>query len=152
MGITPLWVPNMIGCALASAYMMIFLWFCPAKADWLPSSRITHIIGVLSAASFVGAVLSFFEQSKAAQILGLTGNILAMIMFGGPLAAVRTCIEERSTRSLSFGFTLLTVVNCTLWLIYGVILRDVLLVAPNVPAILSGVVQLALFARFGLSS
>ena len=57
-----------------------------------------------------------------------------------------------STRNLPFPMAVATVVNCVLWLMYGsLVTHDPFVWAPNVLGLTSGLVQLALFARYGIA-
>merc|ERR1711862_632379 len=129
-------------CLFGAAYTAIFLRYCPPDANWLPGTRSLHGLVSCSLASIAVAVALGLEHSIAVSFTGIMGNILAVMMFTGPLAAMKTVIREQSTRSLPFGFTIVTVVNCSLWVFYAhFILQDPMVTIPNALGFLSGLVQ-----------
>jgi len=85
------------------------------------------------------------------QTLGFVGNFANIALFAGPLAAIQTVLRERSTQSMSLGFTCAVTLNCLLWSLYGfVLLNDPQIYASNFVGLLLAIAQLMLFARFGL--
>ena len=77
---------------------------------------------------------------------------MTMSMFGGPLAAMRTVIREKNTLALNLGFTLVVNLNCNLWFIYAYfVLNDPFIYVQDGIGLLLTTVQLALFARYGVS-
>ena len=72
-------------------------------------------------------------------------------MFGGPLAAVKTVLADKSTKSLPFSFTVASFVNCVAWTSYGMfVIHDYVVWLPNLIGLGFSIAQLALFAKFGI--
>lgn len=42
----------------------------------------------------------------------VTGTAVVIVMFAGPLSAMKTVIQDKSTQSLPFAMTVATFVNC----------------------------------------
>jgi len=147
-----IWIPNTLGIVLGSLYSGVFLRYCPVGADWLPHTCYAHMVGVLGVGSVVAGAWLCFDHSMATQIVGIMGNIVCITMFAGPLSAIRTVMREKCTRSLPFSFTIATMVNCSLWAFYGTfLLNDPLIIVPNALGLLSSLIQLGLFVRFGFA-
>lgn len=90
---------------------------------------------------------------QALNIIGLAGCGIVVVMFGGPLATIKTVLKDKSTASLPFAFTLAAFVNCSLWFSYGAfVLNDAFIWAPNGLGLCSAVAQLGLFAKFGIQT
>jgi len=152
VGNIAIWAPHMPGVILSAAYTMAFLVNCPKEADWLPSGRSVHVGALLGLALVIASLIATFDKMKAASIIGLMGNAVCIAMFGGPLSAIKTVLQERSTKSLPFAFGIVTLINASLWCFYGAaIIHDPLIWFPNSLGVLSGVAQMILFARFGFS-
>jgi len=145
--------PNLCALGLGLFYCREYLRFCPAGADWLPWRWHHHVGGM--AFLFLhccGAVLTLSPE-MAVTVLGLTGNMLTLLMFGGPLAAARTVIREKSTRSLPFGFMCAVNLNCNLWFFYAYfIMNDPFIYFQDGLGLLLTAVQFALFVRYGVHS
>jgi len=142
-------IVNVISVLLGLLYCRVFCRFCPADADWLPFKRHVHFAGISATVAWCMMVMQL-SGDVASLALGLTGNVLCIIMFGGPLTAVRTIISEQSTRSLPFGFTCIVTANGGIWVIYSLmLLHDPMVLIPNLLGFLLGLLQLSLFVRFG---
>jgi uncharacterized protein with PQ loop repeat len=64
--------------------------------------------------------------------------------------AIRDVLDSKSTAALPFGMTVATFVTCILWTVYGsAVLDNWQIYGPNGLGLLSAIVQLGLFARFG---
>ena len=145
-----IWLPNITSLVMGSYFVWQFHKYCPPGADWLPSTRSTHAAGVAAIVAGVAAVVGTLDAETAAKVVGYTGDAIVIAMFGGPLAAIKTVLKEKSTKSLPFAFTVATFINCSLWTVYGtMVLADPIIWFPNVLGLASACVQLSCFARFG---
>eukprot|EP00927_Polykrikos_kofoidii_P032871 TRINITY_DN27872_c0_g1_i1.p1 TRINITY_DN27872_c0_g1~~TRINITY_DN27872_c0_g1_i1.p1 ORF type:complete len:375 (-),score=46.22 TRINITY_DN27872_c0_g1_i1:59-1129(-) len=152
IGSSGVWVPSVICGVLGLGYTAVFLRYCPADADWLPGGRGIHVGGSVAVAGAVAAAVLCLEHQHAVTVVGVLGDVFEVAMFAGPLAATRTVLQERSTRNLPFGFTIVSFVSCILWTFYAyAILEDIYVLVPNFLGLIASVMQLALFARFGIN-
>jgi solute carrier family 50 protein (sugar transporter) len=88
----------------------------------------------------------------AINTLGYVGVGMVIVMFGGPLATIKTVLKEKSTASLPFGFTIASFVNCVAWTGYGaMVIHDPFIWVPNALGLASSIAQLGLFAKFGFA-
>lgn len=159
-GAAPIWAPNAIAFINGCLFTAVFVMNCPADADWLPGKALVHL--QVAAAIILSAVLiimvdhhyrsnSYYSNRMVEQVIGIIGQAICVVMFGGPLAAVRTVIEEKSTKALPFAFTLFSFVNCGLWTIYGLyFINDMNIYIPNILGWALATLQLALFVRYGI--
>jgi uncharacterized protein with PQ loop repeat len=93
----------------------------------------THFAAVGAIGAGVVAVAATLPIETAQVVIGVTGDVICVAMFSGPLAAIKSVIEEKSTKSLPFAFTCATFVNCSLWSVYGIcVLSDPYVWIPNV--------------------
>lgn len=145
-GNTSLVICNSVSVIFGLYYCWVYCTFCPVGADWLPYKREVHFGGMIVAGVWSLVLLSWSESF----VLGISGNVLCVVMFGGPLAAVKTVIAESNTRSLPFGFTCVVTLNGGAWMIYSLaFLHDPMVFCPNCIGFLLGLAQLSLFARYG---
>ena len=72
----------------------------------------THVLKKLSTVAFSIAAYLFFPSDLALNLLGVTGNVMTLFMFGGPLTAIRSVVREKNTRALNLGFTCIVNLNC----------------------------------------
>ena len=140
------WTPNLCAAGLGMYYMFVY------NSHWQDPGHLllSHIFKVGSTMAF-SALAYGLPQDVALNLLGLTGNMMTLFMFGGPLAAIRTVVRERSTRALNLGFTCIVNLNCTLWFFYAYfMLDDPYIYLQDGIGIILATIQLALFARYGV--
>lgn len=141
---------NTVQTVLGAYYFWVFWRFCPGTADWLPWTLKAHLRALLAAPLLCLAAVAASPR-RAPLVLGLAGNLAAVVMFAGPLAAVGTVIREQSTRTLPLGFTCAVAVNGGLWALYSAaLLGDYMIFVPNFIGFLLGLAQLSLFLRYGV--
>jgi len=136
--------------AIGFLYCVVFWHFCPEDADWLPGTFRLHFRAIFFAVFWILAGVTTSTPAHMKSMFGIMGNVSAIIMYGSPLLAIRTVIEEKSTRSLPFGFTCATTLNAVAWCVYtaGLLQDPFLFIAPAL-ALSLGFVQLTLFACYG---
>jgi len=141
-----IWAPNISGAIFGSYYWYTYAKYCPASFPM----KTYAAVGAGAIGSIFG-IAALCEPAMAANLLGMGGNVVVVAMFGGPLMAIQTVLREKNTKALPFGMCIATFVNCTLWTSYGLfVVHDPYVWFCNSLGLLSSIVQLGLFARFGL--
>ena len=64
-------------------------------------------------------------EEESLDKMGMTCVVITVIMFGSPLVALANIFRSKSTESLSFPLSVMTVVNSSLWTSYGYLINDV---------------------------
>jgi solute carrier family 50 protein (sugar transporter) len=144
-----IWFTNLIGFCFGLFYFSKFVVWAPLKSPTLPGSVQLHVQVCLAifAATFS---LTFLSPLSAAGIIGNIAVLFCLIMFGSPLAALKTVLQTKSASSIPLPFTLATIVNCFLWSVTGLLdMNDVNVYLPNLIGFLFGIVQLALKLIYG---
>jgi len=100
IGNPAIWTPNLCALVLGLYYCRVHSMHCPADADWLPYKKLHHVWAFLMTGVVCLGSALLLPTASALTVLGLTGNVMTILMFGGPLAAVRTVLRDRSTRSV----------------------------------------------------
>ncbi|XP_051849846.1 sugar transporter SWEET1 isoform X1 [Antechinus flavipes] len=80
--------------------------------------------------------------------LGLFCSIFTISMYLSPLADLAKIIQTKSTQCLSFSLTVATLLASASWTLYGLHLRDLYIMVPNIPGILTSLVRLGLFWQY----
>eukprot|EP00049_Salpingoeca_infusionum_P022473 m.370072 g.370072 ORF g.370072 m.370072 type:complete len:338 (-) comp52081_c0_seq1:214-1227(-) len=137
-------LPNCSGVVLGGAYTLAYLRY--SKETQLPL-----LVGSGAIVSAISAAALSLPTETALPIIGYTGDVLAVILMASPLATVKTVLQEKSTRALPFPVSMATFLNAASWTCYGYfVMGDPLIWIPNALGLLASVVQLSLFARFGI--
>ncbi|XP_074079425.1 sugar transporter SWEET1 isoform X2 [Macrotis lagotis] len=136
---------NALGALLQTLYILTYLHYCPRKRTVL-----------LQTAALLGLLLlgySYFQllvpdwTSRLRQ-LGLFCSIFTISMYLSPLADLAKIIQTKSTQCLSFSLTVATLLASTSWTLYGFQLRDLYIMVPNIPGILTSLIRLGLFWQY----
>jgi MtN3 and saliva related transmembrane protein len=85
-------------------------------------------------------------MSEAA--LGVVAASWGVIMALSPVLQIRRILRLRSSRDVSIGYLAVIVVGFTLWIAYGIALRNAALIVPNTLALLVGMATIAIAVRF----
>ena len=140
------WTPNLCAAGLGVYYMFVYSKYWQNPGHLL----VSHVVKVASTVAF-SALACGLPHDWAMNLLGITGNMMTLFMFGGPLAAIRTVVRERNTRALNLGFTCIVNLNCILWFFYAYfMLDDPYIYLQDGLGILLATFQLGLFARYGV--
>lgn len=146
-----IWMANVSGVVMGTYYIYTFCRYCPKDADWLPGKQIHHKLACSSAVAFLATSAAVLPTETALFVLGMFGNLICVVMFSSPLAAIKTVLAEKRTRCLPFAFSFVGFVNCGLWTLYGLaVLHDPFIWFSNLVGFVAAAMQMALFARFGV--
>lgn len=153
-GQTAIWLPNVVGTALGLYFFLSFVQFAPKRAPSLPGSIRQHVaavVGVTAATLLTAAAAqSVIPKARAARTLGLTAMMFAVALFASPLSALKTVFESKSAATIPLPFTIMSVINCSLWLIAGFFkLRDFNVILPNILGLTFGLTQVGLRLKYG---
>lgn len=142
-----IWTANGAGLVLGLYYMYQFLQFAPKSSPTLPGSKAQHVKAVLgiSAVSLIAAA-----SPLPPSILGSVGVLITIILFGSPLAALKTVIQTKSAKAIPLPFTLASTINCFLWSVAGLFkMKDVNVYFPNLVGLTFSLAQVFLKLFYG---
>ncbi|XP_065053041.1 sugar transporter SWEET1-like [Rhopilema esculentum] len=135
-------IVNSVGSSLQLVYICIYYSYCRDK-------RKANCI-ILPSAAFLYAMLFYAKylaasDNVAAMHLGLVGTFLSIVMTASPLVTVSEIIRTKCTASMAFPFVFVCFVSCILWALFGILIHDAFIVAPNAVGVLLGIFQLSFF-------
>lgn len=136
---------NGIGVLLLSSSSAIFYKFTPNKTS--AAKQIVFAVGFFVTISFYVNNMNE-ELGHARYVLGLVGDVLAVCYFGAPIASIRHVFLTGSTEVLPFPIILSSWFVTGQWWIYGNILQDSFVSAPNCLGWCLATFQLFLFVYF----
>ncbi|KAI9205487.1 sugar efflux transporter for intercellular exchange-domain-containing protein [Polychytrium aggregatum] len=107
---------------------------------------------ILVTVGVVLSVLTAIKLSYGPEILSWVGFLccaLTMVMFGTPLASLRTVIQAKSAHGhLSLPMILISFVSASLWSLIGFRLRDNWIIQPNIVGAALSLVQLLVYSAY----
>lgn len=98
------------------------------------------------AGHFSTLVLKTTEQRRV--LFGYVANGLLLLYYASPLTTMSQVIKKKSSASLNWPVSMMNVVNGTLWLFYGLAIKDLFISIPNTIGAVLGLLQLSLVAIF----
>ncbi|XP_005411632.1 PREDICTED: sugar transporter SWEET1 isoform X3 [Chinchilla lanigera] len=138
-------IVNAVGAVLQTLYILAYLHYCPQKR-----------IVLLQTATLLGVLLMGYgyfwllmpDDEARLQQLGLFCSVFTISMYLSPLADLAKVIQTKSTHRLSFSLTIATLLTSASWSLYGFRLRDLYIMVPNLPGILTSFIRLWLFWKY----
>ena len=138
--------PNLIGFLIGVFSTYIFMTNDNSKSYQFPTAS--------QIASFLFLTLTLiFGVLNQALYIGVMGNLLAIVLLGSPLATLKTVLESKSTTSMPFSTSFLSLTTALAWVLYGaLVVNDPLIYAPNCCGCVLSLIQLFIFYIYGVSN
>ena len=139
-------VCNIIGMALELSYLAIFFFYADSRERRL--KILLHLALGLVPAGIVAAIACIMDgghHGDGASILGSATIVFAILGFASPLAIVRLVLRTRSVQYMPLSLTLMILVNCGVWLAYGLLDDDAFVTLCNGAGFGFGLLQLGVY-------
>lgn len=104
-------------------------------------------LGMWSALGFAATQIA--DETSRNSMMGATANVIVLLLFASPLSTFANIIREKTAASINKPFALVQVLNCILWLAYGLSIADVYIWGPNAMGLGLGIIQIVLLAVYG---
>ena len=153
------WSCNGIGVVVAIYYCMEFVKKIPkqkassimdASTPTLPGSVRQHVQGVTAVILGTLLLAIFKPFTNTTNLLGNIAVLFCILMFASPLSVIKVVIATKSAKAIPLPFTLISCVNCFMWVVSGWFeMNDVNFYFPNLLGLTSGLVQVALKLMYG---
>jgi len=144
------WAPNAIGFIMGIYYCIQFRNFCPQNAKTLPGTMSQHIQGVIFMLISTLLVVGSMSKKLATTVIGKTGVMVCIILFGSPLSTLKTVIMTKNASSIPAPFTITCLLNCFFWSVFGLFeVHDFNIYFPNILGLASAIAQLFLLVLYG---
>lgn len=145
---TSIIITNLVGFLLGAYYLSSL------------SRRFSHLLPQLNSyiagTVFVGFLMLMWAYFLPAGLeisrmsLGRCATVLSLALFGSPLTALRQVIASKNTSGMVVSHVLLSTLVTSLWTVYGVGKEDSNVIIPNAVGLGLCLIQIALFAIYGL--
>ncbi|XP_071722077.1 bidirectional sugar transporter SWEET17-like [Rutidosis leptorrhynchoides] len=138
---------NGFGILVESIYVLLFLIYAPT----MMRNKTGALFGALDL-GFLAAVVLVTQLALKGEIrldvLGVVCAGLNIIMYGSPLAAMKTVVSTKSVEFMPFWLSFFLFLNGGVWAFYAVLVRDYFLLVPNGIGFLLGAAQLLLYVIY----
>ncbi|CAA6667845.1 unnamed protein product [Spirodela intermedia] len=135
---------NGTGCFIETVYIALFLIFAPRKAK-ISAFKLLVLLNVASFGIIVGLTLLLLRGSTRVTVIGWVNVGFSVCVFAAPLSIMRLVIRTKSVEFMPFFLSFFLTVSAVVWFIYGFLIRDLYVAAPNILGFLFGVAQMVLY-------
>ncbi|PON62024.1 SWEET sugar transporter [Parasponia andersonii] len=138
---------NGFGIVVEAIFVSLFLLYAPAKIR----VKTAILVGILDVGFLAAAILVTrlaLEGDVRIDAIGFLGAGLNIIMYGSPLAAMKTVVTSKSVEYMPFFLSFFLFLNGGIWTLYASLVRDYFLGIPNGIGLLLGIAQLILYAIY----
>ncbi|KAK8661765.1 hypothetical protein V6N13_091360 [Hibiscus sabdariffa] len=138
---------NGFGIVAEAVYVVLFLVYAPRKTRVKTGILVGIIdVGFLAAAILVTRLA--LEGESRIDAIGFMCAGLNIIMYGSPLAAMKTVVSSKSVEYMPFFLSFSLFLNGGIWAFYAFLEHDIFLGVPNGIGFLLGTAQLILYAIY----
>jgi uncharacterized protein with PQ loop repeat len=97
-------------------------------------------------ASFVGPTFQSVDQLT--QAIGVIAIASGFALYASPFATIKTVFHTRSSASIPITMVVVGTISNTLWIIYGFLIPDYIIIIPTIINAFLGLFQISLYAIF----
>ncbi|KAK9671742.1 hypothetical protein RND81_12G051200 [Saponaria officinalis] len=138
---------NGFGVIVEIVFVALFLIFAPRKMK----IKTGILVGLLDILFFGAAIVVpklALEGRQQVDALGFVCAGLNVVMYGSPLAAMKTVVKTKSVEYMPFLLSFFFFLNGGIWTLYAFLRQDIYLLVPNGMGCILGAAQLVLYAIY----
>lgn len=142
-------VVNAIGVLLELCFVCIYLTFAPRKTKRNMGMMVVGLL-VLFGTIATCSVCAFHDDKHKKIFVGSAGMVATVILYASPLSVIKLVIQTKSVEFMpSVYFSLFAFLGSLLWMVYGAVSRDIVIMAPNFVGVPLGLGQMVLYCIYG---
>ena len=138
---------NIFVCVVEFIYVLIFLRYVDSvgekRAQLFKTVSTPFIV-----TSIIVLIALFLSSSGASKFLGVFAVLSNIVMYGAPLAAVKTVIETRSVKYMPFLLSFIGTIASLIWSSWAFITKDPFVLTPNLIGAILGFIQLGVYFKY----
>ncbi|KAL4273631.1 hypothetical protein GQ457_13G024480 [Hibiscus cannabinus] len=138
---------NGFGIFVEAVYVALFLVYAPRNTR-VKTGILVGILDVGFVAAAIAVTQLALEGETRIGAIGLMGSGLNIIMYGSPLAAMKTVVRTKRVEYMPFSLSFFLFLNGGIWAFYAFLVHDFFLGVPNGIGFLLGTAQLLLYAIY----
>ncbi|KAL6850050.1 hypothetical protein ACP4OV_020677 [Aristida adscensionis] len=140
---------NGFGAVMEAIYVVLFIIYAVDGATRFKTARLAAALDI-GAFGVVYAVTTFAisELELRVMVIGMICACLNVLMYGSPLAAMKTVINTKSVEFMPFFLSFFLFLNGGIWALYALLDRDIFLGTPNGIGFFLGTIQLIVYAIY----
>ncbi|XP_062208285.1 bidirectional sugar transporter SWEET3b [Phragmites australis] len=138
---------NGLGILLETTFICIHIWFAPRKKKRVALQLVLPVLIFFGLTAFFS---SFMVQTHHMRkvFVGSVGLVASISMYSSPMIAAKQVITTKSVEFMPFYLSLFSFLSSALWMIYGLLGRDLFIASPNFIGCPMGILQLVLYCIY----
>lgn len=108
--------------------------------------KITALLAVTALWYMAMGILNSFRSAEA--FVGVAANVICFAMFASPLSQIRTIVKTKDSSSIDRRFMIMQIINCSMWVIYALGVRNWYQLPPVTAGTLLGCLQLLAVLKY----
>ncbi|XP_054789094.1 bidirectional sugar transporter SWEET3-like [Prosopis cineraria] len=143
----PLVTVNGVGIALELSYVLIYFWYATAKGKVQVAMTAIPVLLVFCITAIISA-FAFHDHRHRKLLVGSIGLVVSIAMYGSPLVVMKKVIKTKSVEFMPLPLSLCSFLASSLWMTYGLLIRDIFVAGPSVIGLPLGILQLVLHCKY----
>lgn len=143
----PIFLTYAIGDALSIIFLAVYLCYATDRKAVFKTCLIALVCNAAVSLYVILGMNGVFNQNVT-PVVGITAVTSSLLMYASPFAAIRVVLQTRSSVSMPFAMILAGVINNLLWIVYGFLVFDLIVVIPSSVNMFLGIIQVALYGLF----
>ncbi|MED6186838.1 hypothetical protein PIB30_070583 [Stylosanthes scabra] len=144
----PLVTVNGVGIAFELSYVLIYFCFASPKGKVKVAIIAIPVLIVFSAIAIASAFAFPGDHRHRKLLVGSVGLGVSIAMYASPLVVMKKVIQSKSVEFMPLPLSLCSFLASSLWLTYGILIRDIFVAGPSVVGTPLGILQLVLHCKY----
>ncbi|XP_027362710.1 bidirectional sugar transporter SWEET3-like [Abrus precatorius] len=140
----PLIIVNGVGILFHLSYILVYSWHASARGKVKVAMTTIPVLLVFCIIVAISA-LGIHDYGHRKLFVGSIGLVASAAMYGYPL---KKGMETKSVEFMPLTLSMCSFLASGLWLIYGLVIRDIFVAGPNAIGIYLGILQVVLNIRY----
>ncbi|KAG2586117.1 bidirectional sugar transporter SWEET3b-like [Panicum virgatum] len=138
---------NGLGILLEIAFISIYVWFAPREKKRFAFGLVLPVLTLFGLTACLSSFMVHTHHMRKV-FVGSVGFVASISMYSSPMVAAKQVITTKSVEFMPFYLSLFSFLSSALWMIYGLLGRDLFIASPNFIGVPMGILQLALYCIY----
>nr|WNV59957.1 SWEET9 protein [Betula platyphylla] len=135
---------NSIGFAIESIYLFIYMIYAPGRARIYTAKLLFFFnLGLLGLIVLCTSLIR--ESSLRLTAVGWICAIFSVCVYAAPLSVMKLVIKTKSVEFMPLSLSFFLTICATMWFVYGLLIKDFFIAAPNILGFIFGTAQMILY-------
>ncbi|KAF8643623.1 hypothetical protein HU200_066679 [Digitaria exilis] len=138
---------NGVGILLEITFISIYIWFAPRDKKRFALQLVLPVLTLFGLTAFFSSFMVHTHRMRKI-FVGSVGLVASISMYSSPMVAAKQVIATKSVEFMPFYLSLFSFLSSSLWMIYGLLGRDLFIASPNFVGVPMGILQLVLYCIY----